>query len=263
MFQAMRKSMPVPKPIERVVNALTDSIQPLVDVPWGVLKFATGAVKPYQGLRDLVAAFYQALDGAAPPSRHARGRDDRRSLGRGGRGRRRRGPRSARGPAAPCRYRRRPGDRRLGRARGRDPAEARRGTAGTGLRATAACGAAGRSGRRARRPRRSGCGRARGPRRRSGGPRRRGDEGRLGGPRARDRHRHPERGRGVPAPRREEARARLLDVGGRLGGQRGRRAVRVVTLRAAARGARRLHAREARGRADRPVRCRRRLACPR
>ena len=66
MFQAMRKSMPVPKPIERVVNALTDSIQPLVDVPWGVLKFATGAVKPYQGLRDLVAAFYQALDGQRP-----------------------------------------------------------------------------------------------------------------------------------------------------------------------------------------------------
>ena len=66
MFQAMRKSMPVPKPIERVVNALTDSMQPLVDVPWGVLKFATGAVKPYQGLRDLVAAFYQALDGQRP-----------------------------------------------------------------------------------------------------------------------------------------------------------------------------------------------------
>jgi 2-alkyl-3-oxoalkanoate reductase len=66
MFQALRKAMPVPKPIERVVNALTDSLQPLVDVPWGVVKFATGTVKPYQGLRDLVAAFYQSLEGARP-----------------------------------------------------------------------------------------------------------------------------------------------------------------------------------------------------
>ena len=33
MFQAWRKSMPLPKPAERIVNALTDSIQPLIDVP--------------------------------------------------------------------------------------------------------------------------------------------------------------------------------------------------------------------------------------
>jgi predicted dehydrogenase/nucleoside-diphosphate-sugar epimerase len=66
MFQAMRKALPLPKPAERVVNALTDSLQPLVDVPWGVAKFALGRVKPYQGLRDLVAAYYQALDGARP-----------------------------------------------------------------------------------------------------------------------------------------------------------------------------------------------------
>lgn len=66
MFQALRGAMPVPKPIERVVNALTDSIQPLVDVPKGVVKFASGAVKPYQGLRDLIAAFYRALDGDGP-----------------------------------------------------------------------------------------------------------------------------------------------------------------------------------------------------
>jgi predicted dehydrogenase/nucleoside-diphosphate-sugar epimerase len=66
MFHALRGAMPVPKPIERVMNALTDSIQPLVDVPRGVVKFASGAVKPYQGLRDLVAAFYRALDGEGP-----------------------------------------------------------------------------------------------------------------------------------------------------------------------------------------------------
>jgi predicted dehydrogenase/nucleoside-diphosphate-sugar epimerase len=63
MFQARRAAMPAPKPIERVVNALTDSLQPLIDVPAGVVKFAAGAIRPYQGLHDLVAAFYQALDG--------------------------------------------------------------------------------------------------------------------------------------------------------------------------------------------------------
>jgi predicted dehydrogenase/nucleoside-diphosphate-sugar epimerase len=66
MFHALRGAMPVPKPIERVVNALTDSLQPLVDVPRGVVKFAAGAIKPYQGLHDLVAAFYRAVDGEGP-----------------------------------------------------------------------------------------------------------------------------------------------------------------------------------------------------
>ncbi len=66
MFQALRGSMPMPKAIERVINALTDSLQPLVDVPLGVLKFATGRIKPYQGLHGLVAAFYRALEGYGP-----------------------------------------------------------------------------------------------------------------------------------------------------------------------------------------------------
>ena len=67
MFHALRKAMPVPKAIERVANALTDSVQPLVEVPQGVIKFASGLIRPYQGLHNLVAAFYQALDGARPP----------------------------------------------------------------------------------------------------------------------------------------------------------------------------------------------------
>ena len=66
MFQALRSSTALPKPIERVVNAVTDSVQPLVDVPTGVVKFVSGAIKPYQGLHDLVAAFYRHLDGAGP-----------------------------------------------------------------------------------------------------------------------------------------------------------------------------------------------------
>jgi predicted dehydrogenase/nucleoside-diphosphate-sugar epimerase len=66
MFQALRQALPAPKPIERVVNALTDSLAPLVDVPKGIVKFAVGAIRPYQGLHGLVAAFYRALDGERP-----------------------------------------------------------------------------------------------------------------------------------------------------------------------------------------------------
>ncbi|MBI5070606.1 MAG: NAD-dependent epimerase/dehydratase family protein [Deltaproteobacteria bacterium] len=67
MFKALRSALPLPKPAERVVNALTDSLQPLIDVPVGVVKFATKVVKPYQGLHGLVRAFYQGLEGGRPP----------------------------------------------------------------------------------------------------------------------------------------------------------------------------------------------------
>src|SRR6188474_1993080 len=61
MFQAGRAATPLPKPAERIVNALTDSVQPLIDVPRSVWKFARKQVRPYQGLHDLVAAFYRSL----------------------------------------------------------------------------------------------------------------------------------------------------------------------------------------------------------
>jgi predicted dehydrogenase/nucleoside-diphosphate-sugar epimerase len=68
MFQALRGVTPLPKVIERVVNAMTDSLQPMVDVPKGVVGFLTRRILPYHGLQDLVAAFYQSLaDGSPPP----------------------------------------------------------------------------------------------------------------------------------------------------------------------------------------------------
>ncbi|HEY6005019.1 MAG TPA: NAD-dependent epimerase/dehydratase family protein [Anaeromyxobacter sp.] len=66
LFLARRMSMPLPKAVERVVNALTDSLRPLVEVAKGVVKFVLRAVKPYQGLHGFVRAFYEALDGARP-----------------------------------------------------------------------------------------------------------------------------------------------------------------------------------------------------
>jgi len=67
MFQARRAALPLPKAAERVINALTDSIKPLFDVPRGVVAFLTKRALPYHGLQDLVAAFYQSLSSHAPP----------------------------------------------------------------------------------------------------------------------------------------------------------------------------------------------------
>jgi 2-alkyl-3-oxoalkanoate reductase len=67
MFHGKRGSTPLPKAAERLLNAVTDSIQPLIDVPLGVYKFIRKQVQPYQGLRDLVRDFYHRLDSGAPP----------------------------------------------------------------------------------------------------------------------------------------------------------------------------------------------------
>ena len=67
MFHGKRATTPLPKAAERLVNAITDSVQPLVDVPVGVWKFARKQVKAYQGLRNLVADFYARLSEGAPP----------------------------------------------------------------------------------------------------------------------------------------------------------------------------------------------------
>jgi predicted dehydrogenase/nucleoside-diphosphate-sugar epimerase len=67
MFHGKRASTPLPKAAERLVNAFTDSLQPLVDVPVGVARFVTKQVQPYQGLRDLVADFYRRLAANEPP----------------------------------------------------------------------------------------------------------------------------------------------------------------------------------------------------
>lgn len=61
MFQGKRASTPLPKAAERLINAFSDSLQPLVDVPVGVWKFVRKEVQSYQGLRNLVAEFYRRL----------------------------------------------------------------------------------------------------------------------------------------------------------------------------------------------------------
>ena len=67
MFHGKRASTPLPKAAERLVNAFTDSIQPLIDVPIGVWKFVRKEIQSYQGLRDLVTDFYRRLAAGEPP----------------------------------------------------------------------------------------------------------------------------------------------------------------------------------------------------
>jgi predicted dehydrogenase/nucleoside-diphosphate-sugar epimerase len=68
MFHALRASTPLPKAVERIVNAMSDSFQPMVQVPLNVARFALGNLRPYHGLGDLVAEFYRTLEaGEQPP----------------------------------------------------------------------------------------------------------------------------------------------------------------------------------------------------
>ncbi|MBK9036084.1 MAG: Gfo/Idh/MocA family oxidoreductase [Myxococcales bacterium] len=67
MFHGKRASTPLPKAAERLLNAFTDSLQPLIDVPIGVYKFVRKEVQSYQGLRNLVADFYRRLAAGEPP----------------------------------------------------------------------------------------------------------------------------------------------------------------------------------------------------
>lgn len=66
MFHGKRASTPLPKAAERLINAFTDSLQPLIDVPIGVYKFVRKEVQSYQGLRNLVADFYRRLAAGEP-----------------------------------------------------------------------------------------------------------------------------------------------------------------------------------------------------
>jgi predicted dehydrogenase/nucleoside-diphosphate-sugar epimerase len=66
MFQTKRSNLPVPKAAERVLNAMSESLKPMIDVPIGVLSFITKRALPYHGLQDLVAAFYDCLEKGQP-----------------------------------------------------------------------------------------------------------------------------------------------------------------------------------------------------
>ncbi len=61
MFHTTRRSTPAPKAAERVLNAVGESLQTLVQVPWNAAGFVLGRVRAYHGLQSLVEAFYKSL----------------------------------------------------------------------------------------------------------------------------------------------------------------------------------------------------------
>jgi predicted dehydrogenase/nucleoside-diphosphate-sugar epimerase len=66
MFTALRRTTPAPKAIERVINTIRDSSRPLYDTPKNVVAFIMKKRKPYQGLHNLLAAFYESINNGKP-----------------------------------------------------------------------------------------------------------------------------------------------------------------------------------------------------
>jgi predicted dehydrogenase/nucleoside-diphosphate-sugar epimerase len=66
MSQSLRSTLPLPKAVERVMNALSDAAPMLFDVPKNALRFLTGRALPYHGLQDLIRAFYHSLATGRP-----------------------------------------------------------------------------------------------------------------------------------------------------------------------------------------------------
>lgn len=64
----IRRTLPGPKFVGIVANALMAVLQDLVRIPWNVLRFASGRLKPSPGIRRGAEGFARALrDGTPPP----------------------------------------------------------------------------------------------------------------------------------------------------------------------------------------------------
>lgn len=67
LFNARRRNTPLPKAIERAVNALLEASQMQLQVTANVLRFLRKRLLPYHGLQTLVAEFYNNLATGKPP----------------------------------------------------------------------------------------------------------------------------------------------------------------------------------------------------
>ncbi|NQU09886.1 Gfo/Idh/MocA family oxidoreductase, partial [bacterium] len=68
LFCTDRRSTPLPKAVERAVNALREGLQIGFQTPFNAARFVAKRLRPYHGLQELIAAFYRALaDGQAAP----------------------------------------------------------------------------------------------------------------------------------------------------------------------------------------------------
>lgn len=62
----IRRSLPGPKFVGIVIGAMLDAATTLVRVPWNVLRFATGRLKPSPGIRSGAAAFARTVQRGEP-----------------------------------------------------------------------------------------------------------------------------------------------------------------------------------------------------
>ena len=67
MFRSTRVATPLPKAAERVVNAYGEALRPLFEVPVSAWRFLRKDIRPYQGVRNLIADFYARLAAGLPP----------------------------------------------------------------------------------------------------------------------------------------------------------------------------------------------------
>jgi len=61
MYLTRRRHTPLPKAVERVANALGESVSSAAQLLWNATLFVAGKIRPYQGLHNFVAAFYESL----------------------------------------------------------------------------------------------------------------------------------------------------------------------------------------------------------
>jgi nucleoside-diphosphate-sugar epimerase/predicted dehydrogenase len=63
----VRGTWPAPKPIQRVLSGVLNSLQLAVELPWNALRFMTGSLVPSPGIHVSTVKFYEALQAGAPP----------------------------------------------------------------------------------------------------------------------------------------------------------------------------------------------------
>jgi 2-alkyl-3-oxoalkanoate reductase len=61
MYLIRRRHTPLPKAVERIINALAESVSSTTQLSWNAALFIAGRIQPYQGLHNFVAAFYESL----------------------------------------------------------------------------------------------------------------------------------------------------------------------------------------------------------
>jgi len=66
MFSTKRVATPLPKTLERVLNAYIESFQAIAQVPQSSVSFLAGKLRQHHGVQDLVAEFYRTLDAGLP-----------------------------------------------------------------------------------------------------------------------------------------------------------------------------------------------------